>query len=60
MITNIKFEDNGFVFKILSFDSKKMVLSANKFDQQDNFIKKVELRMGEIPKSVKKKLNPLK
>lgn len=26
----------------------------------DNFIKKVNLRMGEIPKSVKKKLNPLK
>jgi len=60
MITKIKFEDNGFVFKVLSFDDKKMVLIANKFDKQDNFIKKVNLRMGEIPKSVKKKLNPLK
>jgi len=60
MITKIKFEDNGFVFKALSFDEKRMVLIANKFDKQDNFIKKVELRMGEIPKSVKKKLNPLK
>ena len=60
MITNIRFEDNGFVFKALSFDEKKMVLSANKFDKQDNFIKKVVLRMGEIPKSVKKRLNPLK
>jgi len=60
MITNIKFEDNGFIFKALSFDDKKMTLIANKFDKQDNFIKKVELRMGEIPKSVKKRLNPLK
>lgn len=60
MLTNIHFEDNGFVFKALSFDEKKMVLIANKFDTQNNFIKKVELRMGEIPKSVKKKLNPLK
>ena len=59
MITDIKFEDNGFVFKALSFDSDKMVLVANKFDMKNNFIKKVVLRMGEIPKSVKKKLNPL-
>jgi hypothetical protein len=60
LITNIKFEDNGFVFKILSFNESKMVLIANKFDMQNYFIKKVELRMGEIPKSVKKKLHPLK
>ena len=60
MITEIHFEDNGFIFKILSFDSKKMILTANKYDKKNNFIKKVELRMGEIPKSVKKKLHPLK
>jgi len=60
MITKIHFEENGFIFKALSFDNRKMVLIANKFDKQDNFIKKVELRMGEIPKSVKKRLNPLK
>ena len=60
MITDIKFEDNGFVFKALSFDSDKMVLVANKFDMKNNFIKKVVLRMGEIPKSVKKRLHPLK
>lgn len=60
MISKITFEDNGFVFKALSFDDKRMVLIVNKFDKQDNFIKKVELRMGEIPKSVKKRLNPLK
>ncbi|MGB3752063.1 MAG: hypothetical protein WA945_10905 [Arcobacteraceae bacterium] len=59
MITDIKFEDNGFIFKALSFDSDKMVLVANKFDMKNNFIKKVVLRMGEIPKNVKKKLNPL-
>lgn len=59
MITDIKFEDNGFIFKALSFDSDKMVLVANKFDMKNNFVKKVVLRMGEIPKSVKKKLNPL-
>jgi len=60
LITNIKFEDNGFMFKVLSFNSKKMILVVNKFDLKNNFIKKVELRMGEIPKSVKKKLHPLK
>ena len=60
MLTDIKFEDNDFVFKVLSFNTTKMVLVTNKFDKQDNFIKKVELRMGEIPKSVKKRLNPLK
>lgn len=60
MIEKIRFEDNGFVFKAISFDMKRMVLIANKCDQEDNFIKKVELRMGEIPKSVKKRLNPLK
>jgi len=59
MITDIKFENNGFVFKALSFDNDKMILVANKFDMKNNFIKKVVLRMGEIPKSVKKKLNPL-
>jgi len=59
MITDIKFEENGFIFKALSFDSDKMVLVANKFDMKNNFIKKVVLRMGQIPKSVKKKLNPL-
>jgi hypothetical protein len=35
-------------------------LIANKFDNKNNFIKKVEIKMGQIPKSVKKKLNPLK
>jgi len=48
------------MFKVLSFNSKKMILVVNKFDLKNNFIKKVELRMGEIPKSVKKKLHPLK
>ena len=59
-IENLTFEDNGFVFKVVNFDSKKMVLTANKFDKQNNFIKAVHLRMGEIPKSIKKQLNPLK
>lgn len=60
MIKNLHFEDNGFVFKLTHFDEKKMLLTANKFDNQNNFIKKVQLRMGEIPKNIKKKLNPLK
>ena len=57
---NLTFESNGFIFKTISFDNDKMTLKANKFDKQNNFIKTVELRMGEIPKNVKKKLNPLK
>ncbi len=59
MKNSIKFENNGFIFVALAFNKKRMILIANKFDKQNNFIKKVELRMGEIPKNVKKKLNPL-
>ena len=60
MKKNLTFENNGFVFKTVSFDNKKMVLTANKFDKQNNFIKVVQLRMGEIPKNIKKQLNPFK
>jgi hypothetical protein len=59
-LSNISFEENGFIFKAISFDKKSMVLTVNKFDKQNNFIKKTQLRMGEIPKNIKKKLNPLK
>lgn len=51
---------NNFIYKTTSFDNKALVLHANKHEKDDTFIKKVQLRMGEIPKSVKKKLNPLK
>jgi len=57
---NLTFEDNGFVFKAISFDIKKNILYVNKFDNQNNFIKKTELKMGQIPKKIKKQLNPLK
>ncbi|MEA3354226.1 MAG: hypothetical protein U9Q33_10455 [Campylobacterota bacterium] len=57
---NFTFEMNNFIYKSTSFDKKEMVLYANKHEKDDSFIKKVQLRMGEIPKSVKKKLNPLK
>ena len=60
MISNIIFEDNDFIFKSLSFNKNTNTLIANKFDKKDNFIKKVEIKMGQIPKNVKKKLNPLK
>ena len=60
MLKDIVFEDNGFIFKAVSFDKKKMVLTVDQFDKQNNFIRKRDLRMGEIPKSIKKKLNPLK
>ena len=54
------FEDNGFIFKAVSFDTKKNILIANKFDKQNNFISKVNITMGQIPKKIKKQLNPLK
>ena len=57
---NLTFEDNGFIFKAISFDIKKNILYVNKFDKQNNFIKKTELKMGQIPKKIKKQLNPLK
>ncbi|MEA3513668.1 MAG: hypothetical protein U9R37_08710 [Campylobacterota bacterium] len=59
MIENISFQDNGFLHKAINFDNKKMVLYVNRF-KNDKFIDKIELRMGQIPKSVKKQLNPLK
>jgi hypothetical protein len=57
---NLTFEDNGFIFKAISFDIKKNILYVNKFDKQNSFIKKTELKMGQIPKKIKKQLNPLK
>ena len=60
MLKNIKFEENGFIYKAISFDKKNNALEVNQFDKQDNFIKKTTLKMGQIPKKVKKKLNPLK
>lgn len=57
---NLTFEDNGFIFKTISFDISKNILYVNQFDKQNNFIKKTELKMGQIPKKIKKQLNPLK
>jgi len=60
MISNISFEYNGFILKAISFNKKTNTLIVNKFDKNNNFIKKDEIKMGQIPKSVKKKLNTLK
>jgi len=57
---NITFEDNGFMYKAISFDIRKNILYVNKFDNKNVFIKKTELKMGQIPKKIKKLLNPLK
>ena len=58
-ITKITFQDNGFIFKAISFDNKNMILYTNRFDKDNNFINKVEFRMGQIPKKIKKLLNPI-
>ncbi len=58
--SNIVFEHNNFICKVINFDLKKNVLSFNKYDKENNFIKKDELKMGQIPKKIKKLLNPLK
>ena len=60
MIEKISFEYNGFILKGVSFNKKTNTLIVNKFDKNDNFLKKDEIKMGQIPKSVKKKLNTLK
>lgn len=57
---DITFEDNGFIFKAISFDNKMMILHCDQFDKQENFIKKRKLTFAELPKSIKKRLNPLK
>ncbi len=60
MIKDITFEDNGFIFKAISFDKKNNSLEVNQFDKDNNFIKKTTIKMAQIPKKVKQKLNPLK
>ena len=57
---DITFEDNGFIFKAISFNIKTNTLQVDKFDKSNNFIKKTEIKMAQIPKKVKQKLNPLK
>lgn len=57
---NITFEDNGFIFKAISFNIKTNTLHVEKYDKQNNFIKKTEIKMAQIPKKIKQKLNPLK
>jgi len=56
---NIKFEQDGFLYKATSFDKTKMVLKTNQFDINGKFIKVYEFRMGQIPKKIKKLLNPI-
>lgn len=60
MLKNIKFEENGFIYKAISFDKKNNSLEVNQFDKQNNFVKKTTLKMAQIPKKIKQKLNPLK
>jgi hypothetical protein len=57
---DITFKDNGFIFKAVSYDTKSNTLICNQFDKNENFIQKRKLTFGELPKSIKKKLNPLK
>jgi hypothetical protein len=57
---DIIFEENGFIFKATSFDTKTMLLHCNQFDKQNIFIQKRKLTFAELPTSIKKKLNPLK
>jgi len=59
VLKNITFEENGFAYKVISFDKKNNSLEVNQFDKQDNFIKKTTLKMAQIPKKIKQKLNPL-
>ncbi len=57
---DIVFEDNGFIFKAISYDTQTNTLLCNQFDKDENFIQKRKFTFGELPKSIKKKLNPLK
>jgi hypothetical protein len=60
VLKNITFEENSFIYKALSFDKKNNSLEVSQFDKQDNFIKNTTIKMAQIPKKVKQKLNPLK
>ena len=57
---NISFETNNLKYKAKSFDINKNILYVDMYDMKDKFIKQTTLKMGQIPKKVKQKLNPLK
>jgi len=57
---DIVYEDNGFIFKAVSYDKKTNTLLCNQFNKNKEFIQTRKLTFGELPKSVKKQLNPLK
>lgn len=57
---DITFEDNGFIFKATSFDTKTMILHCDQFSKENTFIQKRKLTFAQLPKSIKKRLNPLK
>jgi len=59
-MTDIVFEENSFIFKAVLYDKKTQTLTCNQFDKENNFIKQRKLKFAELPKGVKKKLNPLK
>jgi hypothetical protein len=60
MLSDIKFENNGYIYRCINFDKKTNTLIANQFDTKENFIKKIKIKMGQIPKNIKRKINPLK
>ena len=57
---NLQFQIDKVIYKGISFDIKTNTLSVSQYDLENNFIKNTTLRMGQIPKKVKQKLNPLK
>ena len=56
---DIKFQDENFIYQAISYEKKKNILFVNQFGLDNKFIKKTELKMGQIPKRIKKQLNPL-
>jgi len=61
MVTvDLTFEVSNHLYKAKSFDINKNILYVDMYDMKKKFIKQTTLKMGQIPKKIKQKLNPLK
>ncbi len=55
----IKYEQDNKLYKIISFDSKKMIITVDIYEQE-KFLKQEKLPFAHLPKKIKKILNPKK
>ena len=55
---NLIFIHNNLTTKIISFNRLNMSVDVNCYDKNNNFIKKENIVFAQLPKKIKKLLNP--